>query len=140
MQSKEKADCTVLATQFCLGLSYPEAYALLAKCGRKPRRGFPFRKASGQLWLETRDELCGMTLMKALEGMQVGRFVVRISGHVFAVVDGRIFDNGFTNPRCRVKMVYEANLNDPGFLARYPNLKKLVALDKLPDMRALNCH
>jgi hypothetical protein len=127
MQSKEKADCTVLATQFCLGLSYAEAHKLMADLGRKPGCRFSYRFASGKLGLETRDELSCMTVGKALDSMQSGRFVVRVAHHVFAVVDGRIYDNGFTNPRSRVKMVYEANLNDPGFLRRYPYLEKIVA-------------
>jgi hypothetical protein len=72
--------------------------------------------------------------------MQSGRFVVFVVGHFFAVVDGRIFDNRFTSVLSRVKMVYGAPLDSDAFLRRYPYLEKCVALDKLPDMRAINCH
>lgn len=140
MQSKEKADCTVLASQFCLGLSYEAAHKLMAGVGRKPNGRANYRKAAPALGLVPRPDLSCMTLMKALEGMQSGRFVVRIAGHVFAVVDGRMFDSGFPKRGARVRMVYEAPLDNPDFLSRYPYLEKIVALDKLPDMRALNCH
>jgi hypothetical protein len=80
-----------------------------------------------------------MSLARALEGLQSGRFVVRVNHHVFAVVDGRMFDNGFPKRGERVKMVYEAPLDDAGFLARYPYLENLVRLEKLPDVWSKHC-
>ncbi len=132
-KSREKADCTVLATMYSLALSYEEAHKLLEGYGRKARCRFLYRQAAWKLGFVDRPDLAACTLMTALKGMQSGRFVVKISGHVFAVVDGRIFDNHFTKTKCRVQMVYELHN-----VAKYPYLAKLAELDKLPDIRGIN--
>ena len=137
MQSKKKADCSVLALQFAAGLSYEDAEARLTFAGRKPNCGV-YSSIFDKLGFEQRPDLSCMTVGKALDSMQSGRFVVFIAGHFFAVVDGRIFDNRFTNVNCRVQMVHEMPLDNPGVLGQYPYLEKIVALDKLPDMRAIN--
>jgi hypothetical protein len=138
VKSRERADCTVLATQFAFGLSYENAHSLMAAHGRKLGCCAAFQVAAPKLGLVQRPDLSCQTVIKALEGMQNGRFVVKISGHVFAVADGRIFDNHFTKPGARVKMVYEVPLNNPEVMARYPYLEKCVALAKLPDIRGIN--
>lgn len=135
----DRACCTVLAAQFCLGLDFATAQSLLASYGRKKNQGCWPRVCCPALGLVQRPDLGAMTLMKALEQMQTGRFFVFSGHHCFAVVDGRIFDNRFTSPNCRIKAVYEAPLDDAAFLARYPYLEKMVALDKLPDMRGIFC-
>jgi len=140
VKSRERADCTVLATQFAFGLSYETAHGLMAAHGRKLGCCAAFWDAAPRLGLVQRPDLSCMTVIKALEGMQNGRFIVSMSRHVFAVVDGRIFDNHFTKEKARVEMVYEVPLDNPAVLSRYPYLEKIVALDKLPDMRALNCN
>ena len=137
---RDRACCTVLATQFCLGLSWEQARDLAAAQGRKKNQGFWPRDLCPSIGLEQRPDLGAKTLMKALEDMQVGRFFVFVANHCFAVVDGRIFDNLFTKPNCRIKAVYEAPLDNPVFLKRYPYLEMLARIDKLPDMRAINCH
>lgn len=139
MQSRKRADCSVLALQFSAALSYEDAEARLAFLGRKPGCGAPNRFFDC-LGYERREDLCCMTVGKALDSMQEGRFVVRIAKHFFAVVDGRIIDSQFTKVKSRVKMVYQVPLDSPTFLSKFPYLEKCTALDKLPDMRALNCH
>ena len=136
----EPKDCTVIATQMCLGLSYKEAHEKMAKIGRKPNRGYRYRIAAPILGLEVRTDLVNMTVGTALKSLQSGRFVIRVKRHVFAVVDGRMFDTVFTNTRKRVMAVYEAPMDNPVFLKRYPYLEMLARIDKLPDMRAINCH
>jgi hypothetical protein len=138
MQSREKADCSVLAAQFCIGLGYEVAYELLAEAGRAPRRRVPSRIFE-KLGLVQRPELSGRTVGKALESMQSGRFVVFIAGHFFAVVDGRVFDSQFTNWGARVKMAYQAPMEDDDFLRRYPYLQKLARLGKLQDVWGNRC-
>ena len=138
MQSREKADCSVLAAQFALDLSYSAAYTLLDNVGRKPRQGV-YGLVFEKLGLEQRPDLSCMTVMRALESMQAGRFVVLISGHFFSVVDGRIFDDCFTNPDARVQMVYQVPLDDAYFLARYPNLHHMVQREALPDVWSKHC-
>jgi hypothetical protein len=138
MQSKEKADCSVLAAQFALNLSYERAYGLLELAGRKPRQGV-YGPTFEKLGLQQRPDLSCMTVGRAMESMQSGRFVVFVSGHFFAVVDGRMFNNQFTKFESRVRMVYEVPLDSEDFQARYPHLAELVRIDKLPDMRGINC-
>ncbi len=136
---KDRACCTVLATQFCLGLDFGQAQALLASFGRRKHQGFWPRQFCPGLGLVHRPDLAALRLSSALEGMQNGRFFVFAGMHCFAVVDGRIFDNLFTKPGCIVKAVYEAPMDNPEFLKRYPYLEMLARIDKLPDMRAINC-
>lgn len=104
----ECRDCAVRATSVALGIPYHEAHARLKELGRKNRRGCKFWKMAPQLGLELREDLSCMTLAKALPDMASGRFVVRISGHVFAVIDGVVIDMQTPKPGCRIKMVYEA--------------------------------
>jgi hypothetical protein len=138
MQSKKRADCSVVALAAAAALSYDDAEARLTFAGRKPRRRVPGRIFE-KLGFEARPDLCCMTVSSALQGMQSGRFVVYVAGHFFAVVDGRCFDSLFTPVTARVKMVYEMPLDNPAVTGQYPWLHKIVELDKLPDMRALNC-
>jgi hypothetical protein len=134
----DKAPCTVLATQFCLSLTWEHAHKLAAEQGRKNNRGFWPRILCPALGLEHRPDLGAQSLMTALESMQTGRFFVYVAHHCFAVVDGRIFDNRFTKRNCRIKAIYQAPLDNPDFLSRYPYLEKLAALDKIPDIRGIN--
>jgi len=139
VKSQEKADCAVVAAQFALGLSYKDAYALLAKHGRKSRQTTP-ASTFLQLGLEARWDTNGKQVGTVMSDMQTGRFVVFTARHFFAVVDGRMFDSQFTSFKSRVKVVFEVPLDNPAVLSRYPYLEKCVALDKLPDMRAINCN
>jgi hypothetical protein len=137
-QSKEKNDCSVHAASHALSLSYERAYGLLELCGRQPKRGVPGRIFE-KLGLVQRPDLACMPFMQAMESMQTGRFVVFVPGHFCAVIDGRIQDIRFDSHKHRVRMVYEVPLDNPDVLSRYPYLEKCTALDKLPDMRAINC-
>jgi hypothetical protein len=136
-QSKEKNDCSVTAASFALALSYERAYGLLELCGRKPKGRVPGRIFK-KLGLVARPDLACLPFMEAMDSMQTGRFVVYVPGHFCAVIDGRIQDTRFDSHKHRTKMVYEVPLDNPDVLSRYPYLEKIVALDKLPDMRAIN--
>lgn len=105
---KEQLDCTVRASAIALCLTYKEAHAKLAALGRKPRSRVKYWGGIPEsLGLETREDLCCMTVARALAGMKRGRFVVRIARHVFAVVDGVYYDETVIKPGARVRMVYE---------------------------------
>jgi hypothetical protein len=49
-----------------------------------------------------------------------------------------MFDNHFTNFNRRVLGVIEVPLDNPEFLSRFPYLEKIIALDKIPDIRGIN--
>jgi hypothetical protein len=109
----EKLDCTVRATAIAFGVPYLEAHAKLSAAGRKRKRKFSFRADSIEnLGFELRPDLSCMTVEKAVSQIPSGRFVLRISGHVFAVVDGTIYDNKPVKPKARVKMAYEVSARE----------------------------
>lgn len=109
----ENRDCSVRALSICRNILYSEAHHLLTLAGRKPRRGMPFKLWGAYLdtlGIEQRPDLSCMTLAKALPDMQTGRFICRISGHFFAVVDGVVCDRFAQKPGCRLMMVYQPKI------------------------------
>jgi hypothetical protein len=106
----ERADCTVRATAAALGIKYDEAHAKLAALGRKDRARFKWLKHAASLGFETRPDLSCQTVEKALKEMQRGRFIVRVSCHVFAVVNGTVLDMFPPKPKAQVKMVYQSEV------------------------------
>jgi hypothetical protein len=124
----ETNDCTVRALANAAGWDYSEAHALLSKHGRRFRKGAVFsvyHKAYAEAGLHlvgihgsTRRARFagnytgttpgrGMTVETALRGLQDGRYVVLITGHAFAVVEGRIIDKGGTRAGSHVFAVYK---------------------------------
>jgi hypothetical protein len=103
----EERDCTVKATAAVLGITYAEAHAKMKALGRKDRRRFKFKKVYADLGLELRPDLSCRTVEKILPELRNGRFVIRVSRHVFAVVDGQVHDMPPAKPKSRVLMVYE---------------------------------
>jgi hypothetical protein len=105
----ETRDCTVRALALALDIPYDIAHAGLAKLGRKPRHGFLFRMPNlGEFSkvLEECPEYSCRTVRKVLPELMQGRFIVRVRGHVFAVVGGTALDVSPTKPGRRVCMVY----------------------------------
>lgn len=104
---KQKNDCTVRALAIARGLAYDEAYDILAEAGRKCTRGFnmpnwlnkqpwatkmPFQATKGERRMNPAS-FCKM--------YQTGRYICRVSKHVFAVIDGEVYDAFENNPtRC----------------------------------------
>ena len=106
---KEKNDCTVRATAACIGMPYEDVHKRMADLGRKNGKGFIFRYSNGleDFHLDTVPHLSCKRLSSILPELQKGRFIVKISRHVFAVIDGIIVDLKKPNPNCIVKMVYK---------------------------------
>ena len=105
----EARDCTVRATAVALQMPYKDAHARLKALGRKNRCRFTFEgKCIEALGLESRPEFSCRRADKVLPELAAlgGRFIVRVSKHVYAVVDGTIYDNQLFEPNQKVKMVY----------------------------------
>ena len=97
-------------------IPYYQAHDLLARFGRSPRHGIPY--LSFVCNLRERGECVGayriervrmpetVTLAKFLRDFPKGRFVVRKSGHVFAVIDGIQYDSFPNGPRVRITHIY----------------------------------
>ena len=126
----EHMDCTVHATAIAAQIPYFEAHQLLARFGRRPRRGVSYRDFIAWATSPTGYSITGnkvmmgpkgvigayrvqrvnldkrVTLGQFLKDFPNGRFVVRKSGHVFAVIDGKQFDASPNGLRCRLTGVY----------------------------------
>ena len=114
--SNERQDCTVHATSIAAQIPYYQAHDLLARSGRRSRHRIPY--LSFVCNLRERGERVGayriekvhmpriVTLAKFLRDFPKGRFVVRKSGHVFAVIDGIQYDSFPNGPKVRITHIY----------------------------------
>lgn len=126
----EANDCTVRALANAAGLPYNIAHRVLAKAGRKPKRGAPLEamtaayKRMGFVTqsihgttkcarylakkIETSVEVQrGISLAYMLPRINDGRYIVLVRGHVFAVVNGKVLDYGDNPAGCSVVAVYK---------------------------------
>lgn len=106
---RQKNDCAVRALAATSGLSYDEAYDMLARAGRKCGRGFFLLE-----WIRENDPLPrwtfiyhsfparrGMRRMNPVEFAERfdrGRFICRMAGHVVACINGVFYDTGPIRP------------------------------------------
>jgi hypothetical protein len=112
----EHRDCTVKALTAATGLTYDVCHAALAKTGRKNRQGCHWYsqgpKAAESLGFNMRrmdrSEYRAKTMITAGRdrALKSGRFVVQVSRHVAAVVDGKVID-WTEGRRHRVEDIYE---------------------------------
>lgn len=123
----EAKDCTVRALANAAGMPYKLAHRIMSKAGRKQGKGMYFEplhdvysrlgfrllgvygdtkeaKYIGRFLQMDRQQ--GMTLAKAMNRLQQGRYIVKVSGHVFAVVDGKVLDYGDNPAGSRVQALY----------------------------------
>ena len=100
-----KNDCTVRAVALACDVPYDRAYEALAAAGRKHYRPFDFRTWAKSLApfasLGARLKWYGFQFDKGeprmnpaifCEQFKTGRWILRTVDHVFAVVDGVVFD------------------------------------------------
>jgi len=104
---RQSNDCTVRAVATARGMEYDVAYDLLAAEGRKCERGFHLEK-----WLNVQPWARKMPF-PAVKGQRrmnphtfcktytTGRYICRVAKHVFAVIDGVVYDTFADRPdRC----------------------------------------
>ena len=118
----ERNDCVVRAISKAMNLNYSVAHTIVRDAtGRKNRRGANLRHVMEYLHIEgiDGDKLKSQvdngytnsvrypTLAQVADLMQRGKFVVRISGHAFAVIDGVQYDTSKNGARTRVLNIYE---------------------------------
>lgn len=95
----ENNDCTVRAYALVTKRSYPVAHDILALLGRMPKHGIIFKFAAPYLRdeLETvLDEDRGYvreTTQSFLRKFKRGRYLVIVHGHIFAVINGVVWDS-----------------------------------------------
>lgn len=104
---KQKNDCTVRALAAVRSLPYDEAYDILAEAGRKCSRGFLFSKwINDQPWA-TRIAFPAVKGQRRMnpaaftERFRTGRYICQVAKHVFAVIEGVVYDDFENRPdRC----------------------------------------
>ena len=113
--AKEHNDCTVRALCNAANWKYAEAHALLSKHGRRFRHGAVFSvyykayvEAGAKLVgiygstvrarvagrIANTQQQAGITLNSLMPRLRSGRYIVLITGHALAVVDGKVIDAG----------------------------------------------
>jgi hypothetical protein len=109
----EKNDCTVRAIAATAGMTYLQAHELLKHFGRRDKRKFKFvnwicsvRNINGHVPVPVTVSIGAKTTGTFLKMKLSGRFIVRTKGHVFAVIDGVIHDDGRFIPRARVRNIW----------------------------------
>ena len=94
---KQKNDCTVRAAAAILELNYDDSYDMLKKYGRKCGRRFRMddfltdKKAEEISFPAVRGQR-RMSPYKFCKEYNDGKYICRTAGHVFAVIDGVVFD------------------------------------------------
>jgi hypothetical protein len=97
----EENTCTVRALAITANISYEDAYDIMQEAGRRP---------NGRIFMGmglSKFQECGghyecvycrgifsprITLRKMLPQLEEGNYIVRVRRHVFAVVDGLVYD------------------------------------------------
>lgn len=132
--------CTVTATAYALNILWSEARDLLARMGRKRKKGFatwriaespklkPYGEAREAKWLynekgtwKGRACMTVRTFLKKCDPTK--RYMITVSQHAMAVVDGKLCDSGY-HLHQRVRWAFEVTpkLERPGAI----NLPVLV--------------
>lgn len=107
----EKNDCAVRTMAHFLNLDYEKAHALLSAMGRPSKRGIrikALRAGVASILPVWRVPTGFITVRDALECMTHGRFAVRTRGHIFAVINGLVLDDGLSSLDQRVYEVWTA--------------------------------
>lgn len=95
----QKQDCTVRALATVSGLSYDEAYKLMKQAGRESSSRFPFRQfasTSENFRWKAFQAVKGKPRLNLLQFCKLhptGEYVVKISKHVVAVINGVAHDD-----------------------------------------------
>jgi hypothetical protein len=124
----EENDCTVRALANALGMPYKLAHGILARAGRKPKHGMvvtDWQPVYERLGIKLQsvhgntkgarfvshkyniERKAGITLERLLPSLQQGRYIIKIRGHVLAVVNGKVLDYGYNAAGSRVAAVYK---------------------------------
>ena len=103
----EKNDCTVRAIAKIFNMSYKRAHSFCEGMGRRERKGYPLPYWLYQCWvnkqmvlgkkLEHRFYLAEMPRYTVREFIELkaskGTFMIQVDEHVFAVINGIIYDD-----------------------------------------------
>jgi len=107
--SHEHNDCSVKALSNAFNVSYAAAHSVLKEFGRKDRHGVAFSafmmtRNNSELFGQKFEEFVrpGMTIGTFVNKFNKGSYIIRYTGHVFAVVNGVILDSFKVNSNKRI--------------------------------------
>lgn len=105
---KQSNDCTVRAVAKAGGFEYDMVYDLFMQSGRKSGRGFDLKtwakkghiKGHKLVWtpLQAIKGQPRMNIAAFAETHETGTYILRVSKHVFAMIDGVVYDTGESRP------------------------------------------
>lgn len=116
----ERNDCTVRALAISTGRPYWVAYNVLQTFGRKPNKGTNIRKffKNNKIvlgwWFKKLPFRRPITLNKFVKKYPLGTYYVRISRHVFVIMDGVAIDMVRPKTYCRITDAWEVILPTEG--------------------------
>ncbi len=106
--SHEVRDCVVRAISNAYCLPYAQVHEEVAKAGRKDRGGISTVKAMQNRPVIWTIEKPHRTVGGFIKDHPHGHFVIRISGHALASVDGVLYDQWLANNlKCHVKQAWK---------------------------------
>lgn len=97
----EQLDCAVRALALSTGMSYLQAHKICADAGRRPRRIMrpsavraAYANHEGATWVSflSRRPAMRPAVAQLVRDLSVGRYIFKVKGHVFAVVNGVCLD------------------------------------------------
>lgn len=102
----ERNDCSVIAIAYAFDIPYLKAHELCAKYGRKDCNGFdPLQALKVNKYKKSRQMFGCRVGYHGRPKMTVGRFqikhptgtfLIRVGGHVFTMIDGKLFNQSGT--------------------------------------------
>jgi hypothetical protein len=109
----EQRDCTVRAFASATGQAYEIVHSAFSKAGRKSGKGCYLQRIAQDVakMLGVTAQLVRRsgTVAKFLRDFPQGNYVIRVSGHAFAVINGVIHDNAPQSHARLVKSAWKIN-------------------------------
>lgn len=113
-ETRERSDCTVRALAIAAKISYSAAHDLCSKYGRKFGKRFKnvlFIPAVPKMFEELGLICCLVrrtgSLSKFIRDFPTGIYYVRVSGHVFSIIDGIVYDMQEQSGARRIKQAWK---------------------------------
>lgn len=120
----ERRNCTVRAFHHAFNIPYEEAYEVLKTIGgRKENKGINFEAFMKKLgWhykgiIFKRHSMGRVSLNKFMESDTKGTYIAKVSGHVFAIIDGVIYDTHEQSGRRQLIDLWSIGTNERPILA-----------------------
>ena len=105
----DKDNCTIRAFAIAYGMPYKDAYKMGELAGREHGKGYWMYKImeKAREFGYNSIELNGYgTLGQFIKKNNTGRFICVRKGHAFALIDGKIYDQVYNAPNCKLIRIF----------------------------------